>query len=273
MTVETQIFLTQKSRVQGLRARAGIVSLLARPESNPKLAKGRKLGVMSAPLHLAPADLSGYEVCAKRTDGCTAACLHTAGNPAHMEGKTRARIARTKLYFEDRAFFMSALISEVSALESKAQRAGMICGVRLNATSDIPFERVKIKHLGKTYDNIMELFPDVQFYDYTKRPNRRNLPPNYHLTFSLAEDNDADALNAAMHCPTCLWIDRSLTATCTTTGLLMHPASLLDCALKAEPCTIDRASFGPLDIIKRYYTLKTGDQIAGFFYGDENNDR
>ena len=196
MTIETQIFLTKKSRVQGLRTRAGIVSLLARPESNPKLAKGRKLGVMSAPLHLAPAKLSGYEVCAKRTTGCTDACLHTAGNPAHMAGKTRARIARTKLYFEDRAFFMSALISEIAALESKAQRAGMICGVRLNATSDIPFERVKIKHLGKTYSNIMELFPDVQFYDYTKRPNRRNLPPNYHLTFSLAEDNDIDALQA-----------------------------------------------------------------------------
>ena len=196
MTIETQIFLTKKSRVQGLRVRAGIVSLLARPESNPKLAKGRKLGVLSAPLHLAPADLSGYEVCAKRTQGCTAACLHTAGNPAHMEGKSRARIARTKLYFEDRAFFMSALISEIAALESKAQRAGMICGVRLNATSDIPFERVKIKHLGKTYDNIMQLFPAVQFYDYTKRPNRRNLPSNYHLTFSLAEDNDIDALQA-----------------------------------------------------------------------------
>ena len=196
MTAETQIFLTQKSRIEALRAQAGIVSLLARPESNPKLAKGRKLGVMSAPLHLAPADLSGYEVCAKRTTGCTDACLHTAGNPAHMAGKTRARIARTKLYFEDRAFFMSALISEIAALQSKAQRAGMICGVRLNATSDIPFERVKIKHLGETYDNIMELFPDVQFYDYTKRPNRRNLPPNYHLTFSLAEDNDVDALQA-----------------------------------------------------------------------------
>ena len=170
--------------------------MLARPESNPKLAKGRKLGVLSAPLHLAPANLSGYEVCAKRTAGCTQACLHTAGNPAHMEGKTRARIARTKLYFEDRAFFMSVLISEIAALESKAQRADMICGVRLNATSDIPFERVKIKHLGDTYSNIMELFPDVQFYDYTKRPNRRNLPQNYHLTFSLAEDNDADAIQA-----------------------------------------------------------------------------
>ena len=31
--------------------------------------------------------------------------------------------------------------------------------------------------------NIFEIFPDVQFYDYTKIP-RRNVPANYHLTFS-----------------------------------------------------------------------------------------
>ena len=36
----------------------------------------------------------------------------------------------------------------------------------------------------------------MQFYDYTKIANRRNLPANYHLTFSLAEDNDYDARRA-----------------------------------------------------------------------------
>ena len=46
---------------------------------NPKLLKGEKKGYQSFVLHLAPADLSGREVCAKRTAGCTAACLNTAG--------------------------------------------------------------------------------------------------------------------------------------------------------------------------------------------------
>ena len=39
----------------------------------------------------------------------------------------------------------------------------------------------------------MEMFPNVQFYDYTKLENRivgQTLPANYHLTFSRAEDND-----------------------------------------------------------------------------------
>lgn len=34
------------------------------------------------------------------------------------------------------------------------------------------------------YTSIMEAFPMVQFYDYTKIPNRRDLPTNYDLTFS-----------------------------------------------------------------------------------------
>ena len=47
--------------------------------ANPKIQKGTKLGYLSFILHLAPADLSGREVCPKRTAGCTSACLNTAG--------------------------------------------------------------------------------------------------------------------------------------------------------------------------------------------------
>ncbi len=88
-----------------------------------------------------------------------------------------ARIAKTRLYFEDRAAFMAQLVSEVRAFIRKAIKLGLIPVVRLNGTSDIPWERVPVE--GKA--NIMDLFPSVQFYDYTKRHNRRNLPTNYHL--------------------------------------------------------------------------------------------
>jgi hypothetical protein len=46
------------------------------------------------------------------------------------------------------------------------------------------------------FQNIMLAFPNVIFYDYTKLANRRNLPPNYSLTFSLSEDNDKSAEQA-----------------------------------------------------------------------------
>lgn len=203
------------SRQAGIDARRvlkdlGVNSLLADPVSNPKVAKNMKQGVMTAPLHLAPAKLSGFNVCPMATQGCIKACLHTAGNPLYMAGKRRARIARTRAYFKARNAFMIALAAEIEALQAKADAAGMICGVRLNATSDIPWERVPVPSLRcytgdvpgprprdhYAYDNLMQAFPRVRFYDYTKRPNRKNLPRNYKLTFSLAENNDAHASEA-----------------------------------------------------------------------------
>jgi hypothetical protein len=47
-----------------------------------------------------------------------------------------------------------------------------------------------------TYANLMAMFPRVTFYDYTKIANRKNLPRNYYLTYSLAENNDLLAMEA-----------------------------------------------------------------------------
>lgn len=191
----------------------GFATLLARPESNPKLAKGGKVGVLSSPLHLAPASLSGFNVCPMASRGCIAACLHTAGNPAYMAGKARARMARTKLYFENREMFLGLLVAEVAKLQRQAERKGMLPAVRLNATSDIPWERVPVRVDGATLPHIMAAFPKVEFYDYTKRHNRDvSSIPNYSLTFSLAEDNDsraAEAFNNGMNVATVFAIKRN----------------------------------------------------------------
>jgi hypothetical protein len=161
-------------------------ALLTAPSSNPKVAKNEKVGVLASVLHLAPANLSGYEVCPGRSDGCTAACLHYAGNPMYFNVKTAARVRKTKQFFEDRDTFMAQLVKEVAALERKAKKENMEPAVRLNGTSDIVWER---KPIGDA-PNIMSLFPDVQFYDYTKLPrDPEGLPDNYHLTVSLSESN------------------------------------------------------------------------------------
>lgn len=163
--------------------------LLSAPSSNPKLAKGDKLGVLSAPLHLAPADLSGWNVCPMATQGCIKACLHTAGNPAYMRGKDKARKERTTFYFTQRDQFMAQLVKEIAAHERKARKLQMLPAIRLNATSDIPWHRVPVNGAP----NIMALFPKVTFYDYTKVHKRFNepLPKNYHLTYSWSEKPDA----------------------------------------------------------------------------------
>jgi hypothetical protein len=138
------------------------------------------------------------------TKGCKAACLNTAGRGGIAAGNAtfesaegslpdnaiqKARIARTKWFFTDREAFMAQLVTEVYAFVNKAKKAGLIPCVRLNGTSDIRWERIPCNGL----ENIMAEFPAVQFYDYTKLANRKGVPSNYHLTFSLAEDNDAHA--------------------------------------------------------------------------------
>ena len=170
-------------------------------DANAKTVKGQKQGYMTAILYLAPANVSGYEVCPMSTAGCRAACLYTAGRGAFSTVQ-QARIAKTKFFFEARATFMAQLVKEIDAFVKKARKLDLIPVVRLNGTSDIVWERIPVEGLAftdgsvPTFANVMEAFPDVQFYDYTKRANRRNLPANYHLTFSLAEDNEVNANKA-----------------------------------------------------------------------------
>lgn len=164
-------------------------------ESNPKTLKGLKKGYLSAILHLSPSDRSGFQTCAKATVGCRAACLNTAGRggmglKTHGDnGVQKARRRKTHWFFARRAEFMEQLVTEVTRHVAKAERKGFIPCIRLNGTSDLKWETIPVGG----HENIFQMFPDVQFYDYTKVPNRDLGIPNYHLTFSVAESNEADA--------------------------------------------------------------------------------
>jgi len=169
--------------------------------ANPKIQKGTKLGYLSFILHLAPADLSGKETCPKRTAGCTAACLNTAGRGGMFrKGETtnviqKARIRKTQMFFEQREEFMDALFIDITKAIKFAEKQGLTPVFRLNGTSDLSWEKYEVID-GK---NIFECFPNVQFYDYTKVLGRKvKHLPNYHLTFSKADGNDADVAEALM---------------------------------------------------------------------------
>ena len=167
--------------------------------ANPKIQKGTKLGYLSFILHLAPADLSGNETCPKRTAGCTAACLNTAGRGGMFKrGENtntiqKARIRKTVSFFFDRAQFMYDLYKDIQKAIKFAEKQGLTPVFRLNGTSDLSWEK---------YDmlpglNVFECFPTVQFYDYTKVLGRKVAGySNYHLTFSKADGNDADVARA-----------------------------------------------------------------------------
>lgn len=174
---------------------------------NPKTAKGLARNYLTGVLHLAPYNLSGVNVCPMaEIAGCVQGCLNTAGRGGIGKGALvtqasakdgsltnsiqRARIRRTKMFLEDRNRFMRLLAQDIEKLSCVAKRQGLNPTVRLNGTSDIRWEDVPYftTHNPNAYSfgNIFERFPDIQFYDYTKIPNRRRALdiPNYHLTFS-----------------------------------------------------------------------------------------
>ena len=161
--------------------------------ANPKIQKGTAKGYLSFILHLAPADLSGNEVCPKRTKGCTDACLNTAGRGGMFKrGENtnmiqKARIRKTNYFFADRAGFLADLTTDIMKAVNYARRKGLKPVFRLNGTSDLSWEK---------YD-IIDMFPTIQFYDYTKVLGRKTAHlPNYHLTFSAADGNDSDVQKA-----------------------------------------------------------------------------
>lgn len=156
-----------------------------------KLAKNGKIsGQYTLGLYLAPAETSGYNTCSHSTAECRMSCLNTSGRAGIEEfsGLTMihdCRVKKTKLFYEQPEYFMAWLIAEIEAGQRKAIKDGFFFSVRLNCTSDIDWQNVKING-----QSIFEIFADVQFYDYSKNPNKFvNIAPNYHLTFSYTGRN------------------------------------------------------------------------------------
>jgi hypothetical protein len=176
-------------------------------DANPKTVKGQARGFMTAVLYLAPWKSAGINLCpSAEIAGCAATCLNTAGRGGIAAKRAtfapygvtlpdnaiqRARIARTLLFAHSRAEFMRQLVSELRSFIGKAERRGLIPCVRLNGTSDIRWER---EPCGAA-PNVFAVFPELQFYDYTKLPARtlHPLPANYHLSISYSAANAAYA--------------------------------------------------------------------------------
>lgn len=166
--------------------------------ANPKTQKGSKLGYLTFILHLSPADVSGHETCPKRSLGCTLACLNTAGRGGMFKPGTntnsvqQARIRKTRYFFNNRSAFMLDLCDDIRKAIRYARRRDLTPVFRLNGTSDLSWEKYAVDGY-----NVFELFPDVQFYDYTKVLGRKvSQYPNYHLTFSRSESNGLDCVRA-----------------------------------------------------------------------------
>ena len=152
-------------------------------DTNAKTIKGEQLGFLTGILYLAPYNLSGQNVCPMAEIAqCHKACLYSAGRGAFTSIQN-ARIKKTQYYFDNRQDFMLNLVLDIKKGIKQANNNRLTLLIRLNGTSDIKWENVFFDYDNKRV-NIFDLFPNIQFYDYTKIANRINLPKNYDITFS-----------------------------------------------------------------------------------------
>lgn len=189
---------------------------------SPKAIKSREFGYLNAIMYLAPAEFAGVgNLCPHASPACRAACLGLYSGqasmcksdaPEHANNVRKSRVLKAQHFMANRAEFMRAVVFDIARNYARANRAGLKLAVRLNGSSDIAFEGIAVRvtmadavKLRKitgdpwcmpgTFKNIFDVFPGIQFLDYTKNPARfkRQLPSNYHLTFSRSETNENTA--------------------------------------------------------------------------------
>ena len=151
------------------------LSYIASADSSAKLVKGKKYEFSTLGLYLAPASKSGRNVCGF-AGACKAPCLDESGRVLmeKRSGKQTIQVARllkTWLHEFRLDLFNKAICHEIRKAAKLAKKKAQSFCVRLNCTSDLDFSEV------------IASFPDIQFYDYTKNPNRQSMD-NYHLTYS-----------------------------------------------------------------------------------------
>lgn len=188
---------------------------------SPKAIKAAKWNYLNAINYMAPHRSAGVgNLCSHASERCIALCLGRESGQAAMVSRAtgtnavrQSRERKARYFMGDRQAYMREMLLHVARAQGKARRKGMTLAVRPNGSTDIAYEglHVEIDHMfaaelsrfsglavSAGVHNLFSAFPSVQFLDYTKNPLRlkRDLPSNYHLTFSRSETNEADALAA-----------------------------------------------------------------------------
>lgn len=190
---------------------------------SPKAIKSRGFGYINAIMYLAPHDLGGVgNLCPKASPACRALCLGWYSGQSSMvksesvadrNNVRKSRALKSQWFMADRGEFMRRVVLDIARNVARANRDRLKLAVRLNGSTDISFEGIRVAIDAPTsrkiaglcgltvepgiYANVFDVFPSIQFLDYTKIATRfdRALPGNYSLTFSRSENNEKEAQN------------------------------------------------------------------------------
>ena len=176
--------------------------------TNPKTIKSDNLGEYLTGIdYLSPYKLSGKNLCSHATDGCINSCLNTAGR-GKMSNVQKGRLRKSLLFLNNQQEYFKQLCADIRKHIIKCEKTGRKPAIRLNGTSDLPYENI----LYGENQSIFDIFPQVQFYDYTKNSRRlpskqgysqaiglyRKFPSNYDLTFSYSENTTLENIQAIL---------------------------------------------------------------------------
>jgi hypothetical protein len=153
---------------------------------NAKTVKGEKDGYKTYILYMSShtKNSAGKNLCPFASESCAKACLDYSGLGGLYKTVKKSRENKANYFIYARQQFLQQLKNEIAKIVQK--QTDLIPVIRLNGTTDINWEKMYVDGVS-----IIESFPTVQFYDYTKNLYRfdKPLPSNYHLTFSRSETN------------------------------------------------------------------------------------
>ena len=170
-----------------------VKNLLSKGSTNAKTSKNPETTYI---LYLAPYTQNSKKIniCPKASAGCAASCLFSAGRGS-FSNVIQSRVNKTEYYLHDKEKFILQLAGELVKINKKASKETNQTLIRLNGTSDLDFV-----YLLKKYANFdISNYNNLHFYDYTKilgKVKKYINHKNYTLTFSRAEDNEAETIQA-----------------------------------------------------------------------------
>lgn len=179
-----------------------------------KVDKGHKLNVLTGIIYMMPATSSNIKwdsltteqrkiakllgiapkeglvnTCLGHSEECFKGCLRWSGM-LRMPVQVNAGNNKTTMLITQYDMYMIKLAKEILSLEKKAKLKGMTPAIRLNGTTDLFWENT----------GIIDKFPNIQFYDYTKidisKRFKKGIPSNYHITYSFSGHNWDKCLEA-----------------------------------------------------------------------------
>lgn len=166
-----------------------------------KAVKAQSFGYLNGIHYMAPHRTAGVgDLCGHASAGCIALCLGLYSGQAAMvkddsdlEGNSvrKSRADKARRFMRDRQSYLADVFHAIELLVNRAKRMGLKLCIRMNGSTDIAWEGIRYK--GR---NVFDTFPDIDFVDYTKNPNRfsKPLPRNLHMTFSRSEMNESQCL-------------------------------------------------------------------------------